>query len=267
MATNPYRTQKTIEDQYAKQYGAYSNQLNKQAQDDIASANQQYDANQRSNYVNYMMGQRDLANQLGQMGIRGGGSETSMLRARTNYENNWNSTEGARNSAINDINKTMQNNLAAYKLQADQNMAAEIQAEKEKAAAWEEEQQQKAENRYASTISGWNSISAINKEIQRIKASGKGKWRIYYLRARRTELQNEAKDAASGGGGYGYGYSGYGGGGGNTETEETPEEKLGNKLSTFSTGWGKKRVTNTVKKPSVNGWYGVQTRNTRYGRR
>lgn len=89
--------------------------------------------------------------------------------------------------------------------------------------------QERYEQRYANTISGYNSIDGINKEIKRIQKSGKNTWRIAYLRARRTELQNEGLEGSgssgySGGGYYGgYSSGGGGGGGGNSQTETNPE--------------------------------------------
>lgn len=85
-----------------------------------------------------------------------------------------------------------------------------------------------AENRYANTISGWDTIKGIDKEIAAIRKSGKNTWRIQYLRARRAELaaaqkaeQQAAAAAASRSSGGG------GGDGGDTPVyeEEKPKEK------------------------------------------
>ena len=55
------------------------------------------------------------------------------------------------------------------------------------------EKQANDEKRYAATISGWTSISKINKLIKKIQKSGKDTWRVKYLRAQRAVLEAKKK--------------------------------------------------------------------------
>lgn len=211
MAELPYLTEQQIRDKYAQQYADYEKQRNAEAERARAQTNSQYDANQRQNYINYMQTQKDLPEQMARMGITGGASETSALRSRTNYENNFNNTERSRGADINKINTTLADTLNTYKMTADANMNDEIAQNAQLRAQYEKQLQQEAEQRFANTISGYDSISGIDAEIAKIQKSGVDLWKIDYLRARRAELAAAEAAAYSGGGG-GYSYSGGGGG-------------------------------------------------------
>lgn len=212
MAELPYLTEQQIRDKYAQQYADYEKQRNAEAERARAQTNSQYDANQRQNYINYMQTQKDLPEQMARMGITGGASETSALRSRTNYENNFNNTERSRGADINKINTTLADTLNTYKMTADANMNDEIAQNAQLRAQYEKQLQQEAEQRFANTISGYDSISGIDAEIAKIQKSGVDLWKIDYLRARRAELAAAEAAAYSGGGGGGYSYSGGGGG-------------------------------------------------------
>lgn len=125
-------------------------------------------------------------------------------------------------------------------------------------------QQERYEQRYANTISGYNSIDGINKEIDKIRKSGKDTWRIAYLRARRTELENAnfssgGSGGSSGGGSYYGGYSSGGSGGnsssgGNSEKKDTPKIFNGRKTSPVAKKYKKVvKKTSETKKPSLAG--------------
>lgn len=70
----------------------------------IGDVNAQYDSANRGAYVNYMQGQKSMAQQLKSMGLtKTGASESTMLGANTDYANQVNSNEAAREKAIRDI--------------------------------------------------------------------------------------------------------------------------------------------------------------------
>lgn len=208
--TVPYLTEQQIRNNYAKALTDYTNQRNAEAERARAETNSNYDNTQRQNYVQYMENRRDLPEQMARMGVSGGGaSETSALRAQTNYENLYNNTERSRNSDIGKINNALSDQLNTYRMTADQNMNDEIAQNRQLRANYEKQLQQEAEQRFANTISGYDSISGIDSEIARISRSGVDLWRIPYLRARRAELAAAQAAAYSGGGGGYSGYSGY----------------------------------------------------------
>lgn len=205
----PYLTEQQIRNNYAKALTDYTNQRNAEAERARAQVNSNFDNTQRQNYVQYMQNQRELPEQLSRMGVTGGASETSALRARTNYENNFNNTERSRGTEIGNINNALADQLNTYRMTADQNMNDEIAQNRQLRANYEKQLQQEAEQRFANTISGYDSIAGIDSEIARISASGEDTWRIPYLRARRAELAAAQAAAYSGGGGGYGGYSGY----------------------------------------------------------
>ena len=217
----PYRTEQEIRNQYAKALADYTNQRNAEADRERASVNSNYDNTQRANYVQYMQNKRDLPEQMARLGVGGSGaSETSALRAQTNYENLYNNTERSRNSDIGKINNTLADTLNTYRMTADQNMNDEIAQNQQLRANYEKQLQQEAEQRFANTISGYDNISQIDKLMSQISKSGVDTWRIPYLRARRAELaaalaEQQSSYSSGGGGGYSYRYN-------NNNNDNTP---------------------------------------------
>lgn len=248
MATVPYLTEDQIRKNYANAYSAYDAQRKAEADRASAAANQQYDNMQRSNYVDYRMNQRDMPEQLARQGITGGASETSLLRGQTNYENNRAATELQRGSRLGDINNAYMDAIRTYRMTADQNMNDEIAQNRQLRANYEKQLQQEAEQRYANTISGYDSIGGIDKEIASIQKSGKDTWRIAYLRARRAELvaaqkaEQEALASSSGGGGGSY-YHG-GSSGDSSSSDNSAKASGSSKIGSSATARGK-AVTGT----------------------
>ena len=214
MAELPYLTEQQIRDKYAQQLTDYTNQRTAEANRAKAEAEASYNTGQRQNYINYMQSQKSLPEDMARLGITGGASETSALRNKTNYENNFNNAKRTYDTNVNNINNTLADTLNTYRMTADQAMNEEIAQNAQLRAQYEKQLQQEAEQRFANTISGYDSISGIDKEIEKIKKSGVDLWKIEYLRARRAELA-----AAYSGGGGGYSYSG--GGGGYTYTDNS----------------------------------------------
>lgn len=225
--TVPYLTEQQIRNKYAQAYNDYSNQRNTEADRARTQVNNQYDTAQRQNYVNYMLNRKDLPEQMARMGVSGGASETSALRAQTNYENNYNNTERSRGTEIGNINNTLADTLNTYRMTADQNMNDEIASNRQLRANYEKQLQQEAEQRFANTISGFDDIGGIDRSIAQIQKSGIDTWRIPYLRARRAELvaAQQAALASSGGGGYSSRYYAGSGSDDDTETETTQPVK------------------------------------------
>lgn len=211
MASVPYLTEQQVRDKYAKALADYTNQRNTEAERARTQVNNQYDTAQRQNYVNYMQNKRELPQMMAQQGITGGASETSALRAQTNYENNYNNAERSRGTELNNINNTLADTLNTYRMTADQNMNDEIAQNRQLRANYEKQLQQEEEQRFANTISGYDNINEIDRLIAGISRTGVAPWRIPYLRARRAELVAAglaATGGSSGGGGYYYSGSG-----------------------------------------------------------
>ena len=240
---------KTEQQKLADQYKALASRLTKNNTADINAynaeqqrlANQQratiggqYDKQQNQNYINYMMNQRDLPGQLARLGI-------------TNYENIKNNTESERNSALNNITNTMNNNLAQYRLSAasdlrnklyanEQQRLAAAQKLKEQQQARQDAKKQRRYERYRDTIRRFDTIGKVDKAIAKAKKTKQPSWKIQLLQAQKADLVKLAKEEgktsggsgggrSGGGGGYRRSYRRYGGGGSSTETVKTPKEK------------------------------------------
>ena len=252
------------------QYKKMAQRLQKNSADDINAynaeqqrlANQQrlqtgaqYDKQQNQNYINYMMNQKDLPGQLARLGITGGAAESSQLRANTNYENVKNSTESERNSALNNITNTMNNNLAQYRLSAasdlrnklyanEQQRLAAVQKLKEQQQARSDAKKQRRYERYRDTIRRFDTIGKVDKAIARARKSKQPSWKIQLLQAQRADLVKLAKEEgktsggsggrSGGGGGYRRSYRrrSYGGGGGSSSATTVKTEKKSKKSTT-----------------------------------
>ena len=226
---------------------AYHAEQQRLANQQRATIGGQYDKQQNQNYINYMMNQRDLPGQLARLGITGGASESSQLRANTNYENIKNNTESERNSALNNITNTMNNNLAQYRLSAasdlrnklyanEQQRLAAAQKLKEQQQARQDAKKQRRYERYRDTIRRFDTIGKVDKAIAKAKKTKQPSWKIQLLQAQKADLVKLAKEEAKtsggsgggrsgGGGGYRRSYRRYGGGGSSSETVKAPKEK------------------------------------------
>lgn len=89
----------TNDDAYALQL----EQLRNRIQTQIDSLNEQYQGINRQLYVDYMMGRRDLPQQLSAMGYTGGLRESSLLNLQNNYEGQLAENERSRLAGIREI--------------------------------------------------------------------------------------------------------------------------------------------------------------------
>lgn len=251
---------------YDKQYKDYVAEQQRLADQQTNATRTQYQNRQRSNYLNYMMNQRDLPEQLARLGVTGGASESAQLRANTNYENVRNATNSERDSAISKINNELTNNSNAYKLQQDANLAARLQSlrddkvkamtaleEKHKQEAQERKNQkiaktQRQYERYKDTIRRFDSISKVDKAIRNAKKSGAPRWKIQLLQAQRADLVAAGKtsggSSGSGGGSSrrrssGSRYSSSGSSGSKTKKTKKSKELVVNRGLRYGTNAGK----------------------------
>ena len=132
----------TVDARYANYYDQYKTNQQGMANNQIASKNASYDRAQNANYINYMLAQKALPEQMARLGLSGGASESSALRQNTNYMNTRFNTEVGRQNDINAINQTMNTNLENYRMENDQKRDAEKASNK---SALYERQQKAAE--------------------------------------------------------------------------------------------------------------------------
>lgn len=213
---------KTAVNNVAKRYRNYANQyakqVNTQRDADIAASNAQYTANSQSAALRNAAQQRQLQRQMYRNGITGGASETTMFNAANNYANQQTKISNDMAAAANTIRQKANADKAAFRLQNAQARDTAIDSARDREynkyqnylkrkdtlneRRYERRRyrnetrynrRQVAGERYAR---GYSNVKSVNNAIKRIKKSGKGKWRLPYLRAWRTELKNRDYERA-----------------------------------------------------------------------
>ena len=205
---------RTVNQRYNNYQKQYNKTVNQQRAADIKSANAQYRANSQQAALRNAVQQRELQRQMYRNGITGGATETTMMNQANNYANQQGKIASDRASSIASIRQKANADKAAFRLQNMQNRATALDSAKDrvynkyqnylkrkddlrkerkedKRYLNERRYNRKIDkyNRYAQTVSGYDNVKAINRKIKQIKKSGKGKWRIAYLRQQRAAIR------------------------------------------------------------------------------
>lgn len=175
-------------------YDAYKKQLASEQSIAENKSNAEYDASAKQNYLNYMQAIKNTPEQLNAQGIRGGASESSIIRLGTNYGTNVANNEAARGTALAalrqqyaetlaDYDKEYRNLLANYDETYNQNrrtyqdnyqntlnsLYATAQENQQK---WEQQQLDNDLTRFASAIKGqFTSKKGYENLIEKLKKS------------------------------------------------------------------------------------------------
>lgn len=152
-------------------------QIEQKSQLDEQRANSTAEQQKQQAYVGYMTAKRDLGDTLASQGIMGGGSESASLGANVGYQRQQNVVNSNRASEVSAIR---------------QNAMANKTSTESQSAQWENDQQVLAENRFANTITGYDTISKVDNAVDAAKESGET-WKVGYLLAQRAALLEQAK--------------------------------------------------------------------------
>lgn len=132
-----------IAEQLAAQRNAYLQQTQAQIQAAQDTAGTEFDDIARQAYIAKRQGEVALPQQLAALGVSGGGSETANLKLQTNYQNNLNSNEQARQQMLKDyalqnLQAQIQANsdIAGYYADAQQNALSAWQTEQANHNSW-----------------------------------------------------------------------------------------------------------------------------------
>ena len=210
---------------YLDSYNKLANAYNQQAQTDVANMETRreadltkssagYDNTARQNYINYMQAQKRLPSQLNALGIRGGASESSLIRLGTNYGTNVATNEGARQNAADSIRQAYAQQISDYNKDLNERLAqAEATAEQNQ-INWEREQLDKDLQYFSSAIEGlYKKRSDYQALIKQLQASNDPNKDYKIMLATRAMNMIAASGGGGGGGGRSYGGGGYSGGG------------------------------------------------------
>lgn len=197
------RAVNTVNKRYRGYERQYKKQVNAQRRADLKASNAQYNANAKQAALRNAVQQRELQRQMYRNGITGGASETSMMNAANNYATQQGKIASDRAASAASIRQKANADIAAFKLQNMQNKATAMESAKDreynkyqnylkrKDTLNDRQYSRKVDkyNRYAQTVRGYDTVKSINKKIKAIKKSGKGKWRLAYLRAQRADVR------------------------------------------------------------------------------
>lgn len=144
---------------------------------DVSTAQQAAGSQAQQAYINWMQSKKGLDEGLRRQGITGGGSESALLGANVGYQRQKNL-----------IASQLQGNLNALA----QNFAANRTALETQNAAWQQAEQAREEERFANTITGYDTVQKIDTAIDAARGAGM-EWKIPYLMAQRAALLEQAK--------------------------------------------------------------------------
>lgn len=218
-------------DSYKKLANAYQTQaktdlanMETKRDADITKSNAGYDNTAKQNYINYMQAQKRLPSQLNAMGIRGGASESSLIRLGTNYGSNVASNESARQGALDAIRQAYAQQVADYNKDLNERLAQAQATAEQNQINWEREQLDKDLQRFSGVIEGlYNDRSSYEALIKQLQASNDPNKEYKIMLA--TRAMNQLAASSSGGGGGG-GYSrgrSYGGSGSGNSSSATSD--------------------------------------------
>lgn len=144
---------------------------------------------QRQAYISRMQQKKDIPDQLRQMGIVGGGSETTLLGADTNYQNRRSYNERSAGKRKSEIESGYSDNVATLTLDYN-DRKRQTEAERQAAEV----------STYRATLERFGSEKAINNEIKRLKAAGRDDLLPYAQLQRRAILDEQKSSSGSSGG-------------------------------------------------------------------
>lgn len=110
-------------------FNSTKDQLGQALNSSTDSVNKDADRSLKQAYINRMMNERNLNQQLSSQGLSGGATESTLARLYNNYGNSRNSIEGTRADNLTDLNNTYNTNLASA-LQAYNNAVADAEAQR-----------------------------------------------------------------------------------------------------------------------------------------
>lgn len=145
MATNPYVALKAGYQQSMNDAKAADQALLQQKYDqDIASANRNYNNAANEAYIAYRQSQAALPEQLSSAGLSGGASESAMARLQAAYGNNLATNAAARQNALTELGNGYQNNLQSLQNSYLKQISDAIAEYDRLIAEWEIQQEEAA---------------------------------------------------------------------------------------------------------------------------
>lgn len=210
-----------VKKQYQNYKKKYDANVNAQMKRDVNASNAQYDANARSAALRNAVSQRELQRNMYRNGITGGASETSLMNAANNYANQQGKIARDKIASANTIRNKAAADRASFALSNAQARDTAIQSAKDRVETkyqnwlnrkdtrentrwqrkWDKNERRYSRkidryNRYAATVGGYDTVKKVNREIKRIKKSGKNLWKLAYLRKQAADIRDRDYERA-----------------------------------------------------------------------
>ena len=181
---------------YAEIASAYANrmksnlatqerQLAKQLKSSKEGTAANFDNNAAQAYVNYAKQQNALPEQLAQQGVRGGASESAMVRMQNQYAQNQAANNASRSAAMAQLQNTYDTNLANMRNETQEAILQNNLAMAQQQAQYTDTRRQRDLEQYSATIERFMTTKAVDKAIKKLKKSDPnytGKYRLLKLR-------------------------------------------------------------------------------------
>ena len=174
---------------YAKQMRANLATREQQLANQLASSKEgaaaNFDSNAAQAYVNYAKQQNALPEQLAQQGVRGGASESAMVRMQNQYAQNQAANNASRGAAMAQLQNTYDTNLANMRAETDQAILDNNLAMAQQQAQYTDTRRQRDLEQYSATIERFRTTKAVDKAIKKLKKTDPnytGKYRLLKLR-------------------------------------------------------------------------------------
>lgn len=182
---------------YDKMYNEFATQQNETAAKQVKQTEADYNQRLREAYISRMQNQQALNNNMTNMGIRGGASETATLKNDINYQSNRNQINTGKTQAVQDIYDNANANILNYKQTNDAAKQAYIEqreAEARQIAQSEKETKdtrayEEKVNFYTAKYGKYYSVSDLQKAYKKAKTTLEKTMineRIGYLRAHKN---------------------------------------------------------------------------------
>lgn len=161
-------------------YEAVLKQLEEKNKQDVATAQAQAGTQAQQSYIDYMNSIKNLGQGLAQQGITGGGSESALLGANVGYQRQKNLVASGLSSNLQNLSQNYMANRTAVETQS---------------AEWLAQKQAQDEQRFANTITGYDTVAKVDNAIEAAQTAGET-WKVPYLMAQRAAILERAKAEA-----------------------------------------------------------------------
>ena len=160
----------SVNAKYKKYYDLYEQGRWDRAQDDINASNADYDEQARQTHLRNARQNRELQESMLRNGITGGASETTLLNAATNYQNQLGLIAANKAAAAQRVRAQARQDVNAYNLENRKLQETAVSNEQERLESkrrWNYNaklaKKKRNESRFAKNIGGYTNISQIKK--------------------------------------------------------------------------------------------------------